>query len=93
MHSIPNEINPSRYYGVDDLFDALVQGVEFSAIPIDLIGGALQRGVALIEALECSDPHDVPHLREVALAQVKMALSLVLAWGRQSRREAREVVA
>jgi hypothetical protein len=84
-------INPADFCSVDELLDKLLDGVEFAAFPVEMIGGLLQGSAKVLDAITGADSQDVPHLAEVAREQSNIALALLLAWSRQQRQAAREV--
>lgn len=78
-------INPADFCTVDELLDKLLEGVEFAAFPVDMIGGALMQGAKILDVMQCADSQDVPHLAEAARLHSNTALSLLLAWDKQQR--------
>ena len=87
-HNPKPTINPADFCTVDELLDELLEGVEFSASPFELIAGVLHQSVKVLDTMQCADPADMPHLAEVARLHCNIARTLGMAWDRQQRRGA-----
>lgn len=80
-------IDPKTVIGPEGLLEHLLEGVEFSAFPVEMIGAALLRCRYMLTAMQSGmmDDQDYPHMADAAQSQVESALALVLAWDRQQR--------
>ena len=82
-------IDPNGICGTEQLLEMLLERVEFTAYPVDLIAGALMRASAVLDVLSYAEQQDAHHLGEAARSNVQEALAVVMAWDRQQRSAAR----
>lgn len=83
-------IDPTTVIGPEGLMESLLEGVEFSRFPMDMIGIALLRAKGILTLMQSGvvEQQDLPAIADAAQAQVESALSLALAWDRQQRKQA-----
>lgn len=83
-------IDPTTVIGPEGLMESLLEGVEFSRFPMDMIGISLLRAKGILTLMQSGvvEQQDLPAIADAAQAQVESALSLALAWDSQQRKQA-----
>jgi len=82
-------INPSDVFLPETLIEALLEYVDFSEPPLDLLEIFLLRADAMIAAISTGALDKPEHLADAAQAEVQTAQAVLDAWRRQERRAAR----
>lgn len=87
MDSTPKVVvKPTETFGTEALIPALLEHVEFTEFPVNLVLVPLMRARAILNVIAGGNFDDAMSLADAAQAEMEISFAVVEAWHRQSGR-------